>query len=272
MATPAVFLWVDFNPTRSCLRIHVNRRLDPWKSIILWISGYQATANLGLRQGQRYNSAVKQLVLDLIPTPAPSLANFVAGQNAEGLAAIRAIVDSSVEETAKIIYLWGAPGSGKSHLISACRGVGFLALDLNATLDAAHRYAIDSVQSLNEESQHALFDLINRQQASTGTLIVSGNVSPRDLALRRDLTSRLGSGLTFQLHPLTDTEKAAALHAHAKSRGFTLREPVVGYLLRHSRRDIRRASARVVRTDAPGTEAEAQQHRDRDKENMKSLE
>ena len=205
---------------------------------VLRVSFHQNPASISPHQVQRYNSPVKQLVLDLIPTPAPSLANFVAGQNAEALAAIRAIVDSSVGETAKIIYLWGASGSGKSHLTSACRGLGFLALEPNSTLDATHRYAIENVQSLSETSQHALFDLINRQLASAGALIASGNVAPRDLALRRDLASRLGSGLTFQLHPLTDTEKAAALHAHAKSRGFMLLEPVVGYLLRHSRRDM----------------------------------
>ena len=181
---------------------------------------------------------MKQLVLDLIPTPAPSLANFVAGQNAEALAAIGAIVDLTTPFAAKLIYLWGAPACGKSHLISACIGAGFAPFDVSGALAANHRFAVDDAQTLKEIPQQALFDLINRQQVSGGALIVSGNVAPRDLAFRRDLASRLGSGLVFQLHPLSDSEKAAALHAHASSRGFLLREPVVGYLLRHSRRDM----------------------------------
>ena len=193
----------------------------------------------GRHTGQRYNSPVKQLVLDLIPTPAPSLANFVAGRNVEALAAIRNLFDSGQGAPANIIYLWGAPGSGKSHLISACIGCGWATLVGSPDgLNAADHIAIDGVQTLNDGAQQTLFDLINRQQMSSGRLIGSGNAAPRDLALRRDLASRLGSGLVFQLHPLTDSEKADALHAHARSRGFLLREPVVGYLLRHSRRDM----------------------------------
>ena len=187
------------------------------------------------------NSVVKQLVLDLIPTPAPTLANFVSGRNVEALAALRDLLESATRVPAKILYLWGVPGSGKSHLIRACIGLGYAALlpDVaNGDLDASSRYAIESAQTLNDNSQQALFDLINRQQVSSGHLIASGDVAPRDLALRRDLASRLGSGLVFQLHPLSDSEKAEALHAHARTRGFLLREEVAAYLLRHSRREM----------------------------------
>jgi DnaA family protein len=52
------------------------------------------------------------------------------------------------------------------------------------------------------------------------------------------LTSRLGSGLVFHLQPLSDGEKAEALRAHATSRSFALRDEVVAYLLRYSRRDL----------------------------------
>jgi DnaA family protein len=91
---------------------------------------------------------------------------------------------------------------------------------------------------LSDEAQQALFDLINRQQMSCGLLVAAGDAAPRDLVLRRDLASRLGSGLVFQLHPLSDAEKAEALNAHARSRGFLLREEVIVYLLRHARRDM----------------------------------
>ena len=184
---------------------------------------------------------MKQLVLDLIPIPAPTLANFVAGRNIEALSALRGQLESVAGVPAKIIYLWGVAGSGKTHLIDTCRGRGWMSLPAQASpgeLDAGSRYAVDAVQALSGESQQALFDLINRQQMSSGLLVAAGNAAPRDLALRRDLASRLGSSLVFQLHPLSDAEKAEALHAHARSRGFLLREEVVAYLLRHARRDM----------------------------------
>ncbi len=184
---------------------------------------------------------MKQLVLDLIPTPVPTFANFVAGRNVEALAALRAWLDANARDQSRILYLWGAAGSGKTHLIQACAGQGCALLSTdasNAPPDAAARYAIDHVQTMSYDMHQTLFNLINRQQMSTGAVVVAGNAPPRDLALRRDLASRLGSGLVFQLHPLSDTEKADALRAHAGTRGFPLREEVIVYLLRHSRRDM----------------------------------
>ena len=60
----------------------------------------------------------------------------------------------------------------------------------------------------------------------------------RRLPLRDDLRTRLLSGLAFQLHALSDDEKAAALTAHAIERGIKLPEEVVAYLLRRLPRDL----------------------------------
>ncbi len=184
---------------------------------------------------------MKQLVLDIIPASAPTLANFVVGRNGEALAAITSLLSGDVSATTKVLYLWGISGSGKTHLVASCLAQGFTSLSGVAkadTPDAAGRYAVDAVNTVDDDAQHALFDLINRQQISSGLVIATGNVAPRDLTLRRDLASRLGSGLVFQLQPLSDSEKAEALHAHARTRGFLLREDVVAYLLRHARRDM----------------------------------
>ena len=57
-------------------------------------------------------------------------------------------------------------------------------------------------------------------------------------ALRRDLATRLASGLTYRVAALTDEEKRAALVAHAHTRGFELGDEVASYLLTHARRDM----------------------------------
>lgn len=174
----------------------------------------------------RYNSWVKQLVLDLIPAPEPTFDNFVAGANAE---ALKSSKDAAFQANAvKIVYCWGVSGSGKTHLARAFAKA------------APESVVRDNADRLGDAEQIALFNAINLAVApdSDTRVFVTGDVAPRDLPLRPELSSRLGSGLVFQLHPLTDDEKGAALRTHAMARGFTLRDEVVHYLLRHGRRDM----------------------------------
>ena len=60
---------------------------------------------------------MKQLVLDIARPPAPTLDNFVPGRNEELVAAIYATAHGACSE--QFIYLWGAPGCGRSHLLRA---------------------------------------------------------------------------------------------------------------------------------------------------------
>ena len=50
--------------------------------------------------------------------------------------------------------------------------------------------------------------------------------------------TRLATGLTYRVAPLTDAEKHSALKAHARVRGFRMGEDVTSYLLTHARRDM----------------------------------
>ena len=185
---------------------------------------------------------VKQLILDLIPPSAPTLDNFVPGRNGE---ALKALLDAaSGTPAAKIFYLWGGTSSGKSHLVqsfpAALGAAEFFAEHAGVLPETVSHFIVDDVHSINDEHQIGVFNLINLLIASTTNhvLVATGNAAPRDLAIRRDLASRLGQGLVFQLTPLSDDEKSAALRAHARTRGFALREEVIAYLLRHSRRDM----------------------------------
>ena len=185
---------------------------------------------------------VKQLILDLIPKPQPTLDNFVPGRNGE---ALKALLDAaSGASPAKIIYLWGAASSGKSHLAQsfplALNAAEFFAEHEGALPEAVTHFVVDDVQAIDEDRQIGVFNLINLLTAchTNHVLIATGNAAPRDLKIRRDLASRLGQGLVFQLTTLSDDEKSAALRAHARTRGFALRDEVIAYLLRHSRRDM----------------------------------
>ncbi|TSA10677.1 MAG: DnaA regulatory inactivator Hda [Betaproteobacteria bacterium] len=183
---------------------------------------------------------MQQLLLQLAPPPAPTLDNFVPGRNAAAVQALRDIASGTDAE--RFVYLWGAPGSGRTHLLRGLAQAAGAALytgggALEGTADNTV-LAVDDVQLLPAKNQIELFDLYNRVRAAGGALAASGDAAPAQLALRPDLRSRLAWGLAFQLHPLSDEEKAAALRAHALGRAFELPEEIIAYLLRHAQRDM----------------------------------
>jgi DnaA family protein len=67
--------------------------------------------------------------------------------------------------------------------------------------------------------------------------------------LREDLRTRLGWGLIYQLHGLTDEEKIAALGRAAHARGISLSAGVLPYLITHFRRDMQSLSAMLDALD-----------------------
>ena len=185
---------------------------------------------------------MQQLLLQLALPPAPTLDNYVPGRNGAALQALRDIARGAGGE--RFVYLWGEPGSGRTHLLrglaqAAGGGKGlYLCGTPGGSMAADNVIAVDDVQDLSAGGQIALFDLYNRVRTGSGALAASGDAAPAQLALRADLRSRLAWGLAFQLHPLSDAEKAAALREHARGRALDLPEDVIAYLLKHARRDM----------------------------------
>lgn len=170
---------------------------------------------------------MKQLLLDIQTAATPSLDNFVAGRNAEALHSLRLAL--SGDPQVRFIYLWGSDGSGKSHLLNACA---------SARPSSPSVVCVDDVHLLDNDQQIALFNTYNQLRESNGVLIASGIAAPTQMQLRDDLATRLAWGLTYQLHPLSDEEKAQALRNHANARGMKLPPEVLDYCLRHLRRDM----------------------------------
>jgi len=165
---------------------------------------------------------MKQLLLDIQPPAPPTFDNFKLGRNAEAIISLRSAIKG--EATSNFIYLWGAHGSGKTHLLNAAKEMGATTLD--------------DVHLLSNDAQIALFNQYNQIKEAGGTLITAGLHAPTQMGLRDDLATRLAWGLVYQLHPLTDQEKAEALQAHARERGMKLPDEVVDYCLRYLRRDL----------------------------------
>src|SRR5258706_7062868 len=186
------------------------------------------------------NPQMRQLLLDFTQAPAPTFENYVHGGNAELAHALAAAVNGELAE--RVLYVWGERGAGKTHLLKAFCAAGaarrarFVAgADFQAS-DAQGILAIDDIEQLPPARQVDLFNAFNER--AFGFLLVSAGAAPRDVALRRDLATRLATGLTYRVLPLSDEEKGAALAAHARARGFPLADEVTSSRLNHSRRDM----------------------------------
>ncbi len=79
--------------------------------------------------------------------------------------------------------------------------------------------------------------------------VAAGSSPPGQLPLREDLRTRLAWGLVYQLQPLSDAEKAAALRAHAAARGLAVGAEAIDYLLTHLPRDMRTLAAALDALD-----------------------
>ena len=167
---------------------------------------------------------MQQLVLDIGPALEPDFENFVAGPNAEAVAAVRAFAAGAMREA--VLYLWGEPGSGRTHLLHA-------AARMHPGLVLA-----DDVETLDEAGQQRLFAAINGAREGGAAVLAAGRQPPAQLVLREDLRTRLAWGLVYQLKPLTDAEKALYLRAQAARRGLQLSDEVLGYLLTRLPRDL----------------------------------
>lgn len=189
---------------------------------------------------------MKQLLLDLNAHEPPALDTFVTGQNGELLALLERVARGAVSGLGeRFIYLWGEAGAGKTHLL---RALGSLdgAIYLGGEADEAaldfrpelRLYLLDDVADLSPAAQIAAFSLFNQVREQGGVLVAAGPQPPALLAVREDLRTRLGWGLIYQLHGLTDAEKIAALEHAAAARGLALSAGVLPYLMTHFKRDM----------------------------------
>lgn len=179
-----------------------------------------------------------------------TFANYYPGANATVVHTLQAGVEP-------FIYIGGALGSGRSHLLqAACHEVSevnglaaYLPLDecmamspqMLEGMEQMALVAVDDVELLagNSEWEQALFHLYNRMRDAGHRLIVSGNGAPAALDIvLPDLLSRLGWGPVFQLQLLNDSEKSEALRMRARQRGMELSPEVADYLLNHASRDM----------------------------------
>ena len=195
-----------------------------------------------------------QLPLGLALRDSARFSSYFPGQNLEAMQGLQLAATGNGEP---LVYVAGAAGRGKTHLLQAAcyaaaqsgRTTGYLPLqDLLAftasvfdDLEQLDLICIDDVCTIagQDDWERGLFDLFNRVRQSGGSLLIAGDRRPAEAGFRLpDLVSRLGWGVTYLLKPLDDDDVVAALGCRAQARGLQLPEETAQYLLRRFPRDL----------------------------------
>ena len=198
---------------------------------------------------------MRQIALALGPQAALSFDNFVVGANGAAVEQLRSTGHGSPP-----LYLWGPPGSGKTHLLHALaeqwhragEQVGWFDAASSAPWSAEPRWpliVLDDCDRYDAAQQHAAFARFVDAASIGSAIVAAGRVPPIDLALRDDLRTRLGWGPVFALAPLAEREVRATLRREADRRGIWLSDEVLDHLLTRHARDLASLMALLDRLD-----------------------
>jgi DnaA family protein len=187
---------------------------------------------------------MRQVPLALRPEPQATFEDFLAEPGAVVLEHLRAALPPRAP-----VYLWGPPGSGKTHLLralaQACAAGGLGVAWFDASLAAAPAIfpgtalvLVDDVHGLDAAAQQRLFAALVEAQGQGCTWAAAGDAPPVDLPLREDLRTRIAWGHVFALQALDDAGTRRVLLREAARRGIALGEEVLTWLLYRFERDL----------------------------------
>lgn len=207
---------------------------------------------------------IRQFPLDLRWPPHQRLDAFWPGTNVPALQGVSTIACGE----GAWLYLHGAGGTGKSHLlIGACRAAleaGHAARYVSlasvpapraaavAGIRAEGLLAIDDVHALagDGEAERALFDLYNRAQAEGARMLFAATAPPAEIGIDLpDLVSRLSMCTQYALRPLDDAGRRAMLRVLAGRLGLRLDDEVLDWWFARQPRDPASLVALLQRAD-----------------------
>ena len=198
--------------------------------------------------------APRQLPLPIRLRASSVFASYHAGPNA---AAVSTLSDLSRVGPSPVLFLYGATGAGKTHLLQALcaragelgQSAGYLPLrELRAygpeLLSGAERMSLvclDDVGAVLRESDwnRALFNLHRELEECGGKLVLADEQPPAALEFAlRDLSSRVLAGTVLRLQALTEADRILALRLHAVQRGLQLPDDAAQLIIQRLPRDM----------------------------------
>lgn len=181
-------------------------------------------------------------------------ASFLPARNREAVEYVGRLAGGEISGT---VWVCGASGSGKSHLLQAVCArasdrmrAGYLPLQELAPLGVEvlegmrqlECLCIDDMEQIvgRIEWERGLFGIVREAEDSGARIVVAAKSPPALLAWALpDLGSRLAASAVFQLRALDESEQQEALQLRARLRGFELPEETSRWLQRRFPRDMR---------------------------------
>ncbi|MCI0508448.1 regulatory inactivation of DnaA Hda protein [Chromohalobacter marismortui] len=201
-----------------------------------------------------------------------TFANFHAAGNAPLLERLRGQLDADGEP---FLFLWGAPGSGRSHLLQAAcheagdrgdralylplRDLGHFPPHMLEDLERLDLVAIDDLSVVlgRKRWEEELFHFFNRMRDANKRLLMAAEAAPRQLPIvLPDLASRLSWGVTFHVQSLDDSGRFKALQLRARVRGMQLPDEVARYILHRGPRQLPALFDALARLDRASLSAQ----------------
>lgn len=201
--------------------------------------------------GDSYH-APRQMPLPIRLRASSVFDSYHAGPNADAIAVLHDLAGVS-----PVIFLYGAAGVGKTHLLQAlCARAGerqrtatYLPLrELNGygaeLLTGAEQMSLVCLDDVGmvlaqPEWNRALFNLHRELEEHGGKLVMADEQPPAAIEFAlRDVSSRVLAGTVLRLHSLSEADQLIALRLHAVQRGLELPDDVANFLIRRLPRDM----------------------------------
>lgn len=191
---------------------------------------------------------------------------FIDYQGQEGLrSAVEAIADGDVGHT---LFLAGASGSGKTHLLRAavnhaaalsqtaafvpCARMRAQLPQILEGLETHQLVCLDDIQAIagDRDAEVALFHFYNRAIAHHCRLLFAATDMPAQCGLQLpDLVSRLEQSVRMPVSVLDEAGKRSVLARRAVQRGLQLDDAVMDYLFSRVSRDLQSLTDLLNRLD-----------------------
>ena len=200
-----------------------------------------------------------QLILPIGTDERHRFENFIDAANPRLLPYLHSVLERRTKgEGASCEYagmvLWGEPGAGKSHLLSAAacyreqQGKAVILLKPESRIShaapegqGAPVYLLDDLSAFvgHDRLERDFLTLLEAVKRQNALLIMTSRPAVKGLPISlADLFSRLQALDSFEVHALEEPQKRELIRQRAYQKGFVLSDDVLNWLFTHMSRDL----------------------------------